>query len=208
MTTPNTSITQQTRRQDSSSDTMWCCKVRTQKPLHSPLGWWNWWTRRRQRDIHVECGWSLKVWDIHTEIHEFSSFPLRFFHVRASDHLSIFNWITGTDCTTCRMCRIPPVQPSLFDEVTTSPFASVGQGLHCVETLSECVIVIVIVIVIVKKQPRQLQTRWNKLESWTSELYSEKFQTTKSNLRQLEQQQQLETVPETSWKNRKQHSKA
>ena len=55
-------------------------------------------------------------------------------------------WLTGIDHTTCTMCRTSTVWQPLFTEVTTSPFESVGQGWHRVETLFECVIIIVITI--------------------------------------------------------------
>ena len=41
----------------------------------------------------------------------------------------------------------------------------------------------------------------------TDKISPKKSQTTESNLRQPEQQQQLETIPKTSWNNREQHSK-
>ena len=43
-----------------------------------------------------------------------------------------------------------------------------------------------------------------KLECRTHNLYSKKSQAKESNLRQPEQQQKLETIPETTWNNLKQ----
>ena len=59
---------------------------------------------------------------------------LFFFFSSASDHLRVVQDLVSLN-------RL------FFTEVTTSPFESVGQGRHCVETSFECVIVIVIVIV-------------------------------------------------------------